>query len=128
MLTVVPIDKKNDDKYVISNFRPVSILNCFPNIYENAIKNELLKSMNLHLSPLIPAYRKNNIMQHASLRLLEERREHLVNNKIVGRTLMDLSKAFDCIPHDLLLPNLAAYGIDDNLILYIHSYLLNRKQ
>ena len=40
---------------------------------------------------------------------------------------MDLSKAFDCVPHDLLLAKLAAYGIDDNLILYIHSYLLNRK-
>ena len=36
-------------------------------------------------------------------------------------------KAFDCVPHDLLLAKLAAYGID-NLILYIHSYLLNRKQ
>ena len=40
MLTVVPIDKKNDDKYVISNFKSVSILNCFPNVYENVIKNE----------------------------------------------------------------------------------------
>ena len=41
---------------------------------------------------------------------------------------MDFSKAFDCVPHDPLLAKLAAYGIDDNLILYIHSYLLNRKQ
>ena len=41
---------------------------------------------------------------------------------------MDLSKAFDCVPHDLLLPKLAAYDNNDNLILYIHSYLLNRKR
>ena len=41
---------------------------------------------------------------------------------------MDLSKAFDCIPHDFLLAKLAVYGIDDNLIVYIHSYLQNRKQ
>ena len=41
---------------------------------------------------------------------------------------MDISKAFDCAPHDLLLAELAAYGIDDNLILYMYSYLLNRKQ
>ena len=45
--SVVPIDKKTDDKHVISNFRPVSILNCFSKAYENVIKNELLKSMNL---------------------------------------------------------------------------------
>ena len=40
---------------------------------------------------------------------------------------MDLSKALDCVPHDLLLAKLEAYGIDDNLIRYIHSYLSNRK-
>ena len=62
------------------------------------------------------------------LRLQEEWREYLDNNKTVEGILMDLSKAFDCVPHDLLLAKLAAYGIDDNLILYIHSYLLNRKQ
>ena len=66
-------------------------------------------------------------MQHVLIRLLEEWTEHLDNNKTVGRILMDLSKAFDCIPHDLLLATLATYGIDDNLILHIHSYLLNRK-
>ena len=126
--TVVPIDKKTDDKYVISNFRPVSILNCFSNVYENVIKNELLKSMNVHLSPFISAYRKNYNTQHVLLRLLEEWREHLGDNKIVAGILMDLSKAFDCVPHDLLLAKLATYGTDDSLILYIHSYLLNRKQ
>ena len=57
--SVVPIDKKTDDKYVISNFRSVSILNCFSKVYENVIKNELLKSMNVHLSPFLSAYRKN---------------------------------------------------------------------
>ena len=41
---------------------------------------------------------------------------------------MDLSKIFDCVQHDLLLTKLAAYGNDDNLILYIYPYLSNRKQ
>ena len=41
---------------------------------------------------------------------------------------MDLLKAFYCVPHDFLHAKLAAEVIDDNLILYIHSYLLNRKQ
>ena len=67
-------------------------------------------------------------MQHVLLKLLEKWREHLDNNKTVGAVLMDRSKAFDCVPHDLLLAKLAVYGIDDNLILYMHSYLLNRKR
>ena len=66
-------------------------------------------------------------IRNVLLRLLEEWREHS-DNKIVGGILMDLSKAFDCVPHDLLLAKLAAYRIDDSLILNIHSYLLNRKQ
>ena len=41
---------------------------------------------------------------------------------------MDLSKAFDCVPHDLLLAKLAAYGVDENFLCYIYSYLLNWKQ
>ena len=84
--------------------------------------------MNVLLSPFIAAYRKNCNKQYVLLRLLEEWRENLDNNKAVGGVLMDLSKAFYCVSHDLLLPKLAAYDNNDNLILYIHSYLLNRKQ
>ena len=40
---------------------------------------------------------------------------------------MDLSKAFDCVPHDLLIAELEAYSLDENLLMYIY-YLSNRKQ
>ena len=55
-------------------------------------------------------------MQHVLLLLLDEWRKHLGNNKTVGGILMDLSKAFDCIPHDILVAKLTAYGIDDHRI------------
>ena len=62
------------------------------------------------------------------LRLLEEWRQHLDNNKTVGGISIDLAKASDCVPYDLVLGKLAVYGINDNLILYIHFFLLNCKQ
>ena len=41
---------------------------------------------------------------------------------------MDLSKAFDCVPHVSLLSNSATYGIDESFSCYMYSYLLNWKQ
>ena len=113
---------------MIFDFRPVSVLNCFSKVYESVIKNELLKSMNVHLSLFISARRKNYNTQHLLLRLLKKWRERLDNSKTVGGILMDLSKAFDCVPNDIFLAKLAVCAIDNNLILYIHSYSLNRKQ
>ena len=41
---------------------------------------------------------------------------------------MDLSKVFHYVPHDVLLSNLSAYGVDENYLCYLHSYLLNWEQ
>ena len=57
--TVVTINKKTDDKYVISNYRPVSLFHGFSKIYEIHLKNHLVSSMNQHISDLVSAYRKN---------------------------------------------------------------------
>ena len=62
------------------------------------------------------------------IRLLEEWRENLDKNYVVRGVLMDLSKAFDCVPHDRLLAKFAAYGVNESFFCYIYSYLLNQKQ
>ena len=60
--TVTPIDKKADDKYDISNFRPASLLNCFSKVYEN-IKCRIVDSMYNNTRHFISACWKNYITQ-----------------------------------------------------------------
>ena len=124
--TVVPIDKKTDNKYTVSNFRPVSLLNCFSKIYENYIKNHIVNSMSNYISPYVSAYRKGYNSQHVLIRLLEEWRQHLDNNKVVGVFLWTYQKPSTA--YDLLIIKLAAYSVDENLLMYIYSYLSNSKQ
>ena len=125
--SVVPLDKGKPDKYDVLNYRPVSILNAFSTIYD-IIKNQLASYLDKYFSPFISAYRKSYSTQQVLIRLLEEWREKLDKNFIVGAVLMDLSKAFDCIPHDLIIAKLAAYGFKRETLRLIYSYLKDRKQ
>ena len=84
--------------------------------------------MNDHFSRFVSPYRKNYNTLHVLIRLLEEWRLYLDNNYFVGAVMTDLSKAFDYVPHDLLIAKLEAYGFDNSTIRYVYSYLKNRKQ
>ena len=135
--SVTPIDKKTDDKNSVLNFRPISVLNCFSKVYENILKTQLVEKMNNLFSPFISAYRgsynthayrESYNTHHVIIKLIEEWRKNLDNNHFIGAVLMDLSKAFDCIPHDLVIAKLAAYGFDKKMICYIYSCLKSRKQ
>ena len=70
--------------------------------------------MEEYFSPFMSAYRTNYISQHVIIRLLEEWRKKLDDNFVVGAVLTDLSKAFNIIPHDLLIAKLAACGLSED--------------
>ena len=41
---------------------------------------------------------------------------------------MDLSKAFDCLPHDFIIDKLSAYGLSDTAYSFLQIYLSDKKQ
>ena len=62
------------------------------------------------------------------LATIEKWKKFLDNGGVFGALLTNLSEAFDCIPHDLIIAKLEAYGLHMDALKLIHDYLSNRKQ
>ena len=60
--------------------------------------------------------------------MIEIWKEPLDRNGAAGGILTDLSKAFDCLNHDLLIAKLEAYGFGHSALAFIFDYMENRKQ
>ena len=127
MATVSPVFKK-DDSLQKKNYRPVSILSIISKVFEKAIAKQLLIFENRILHPNISAFRSGFSCQSVLINVVENWKRALDRNMYIGTALMDLSKAFDCIPHALLLSKLHSYGMHRKSVDFIASYLTNRKQ
>ena len=66
------------------------------------------------LSPFLQAYRKSYNTQHVLTRMIEEWRKNLDNNSVAEAVFADLSKAFDCMPQDLLIRKLSVYELSSD--------------
>ena len=60
--------------------------------------------------------------------MIEKWRKALDKGGETGAVLIDLSKAFDCTDHKLLIAKLYVYGFGKQSIDFLHSYLTKRKQ
>ena len=60
--------------------------------------------------------------------MIEDWKSELDNGNIIGTVAIDLSKAFDSLPHGLLIVKLHAYGVDLSSCKLLASYLHNRHQ
>ena len=66
--------------------------------------------------------------QHCLLVMLETWKRSVDKGKVFDALLTDLSKAFDCLDHELLTAKLNAYGFTLSALRLINDYLSNRKQ
>ena len=90
--------------------------------------NQMLPFVQSFLSPLLCGFREGYGTQHALLRLIEACNKSINNGGIAGAVLTDLSKAFDCLYHELLFAKLNAYGFTRSALLFVHGYLDRRMQ
>ena len=124
---VSPLFKK-DDNTNKENYRPISILPSISKVFERLLFQQITSYVTDVLSPYLCGFRKGYSTKHALLRLLDQLNKNLDKKGKVGLLLMDLSKAFDCISHDLLIAKLHAYKFEKSSLKLIYSYLKGRHQ
>ena len=90
------------------------------------MENQRKLHIKYFLSPYLCGYKKDFNNQHALISLIERWGKSLDNKGYEGAVLMDLSKAFDTLNHDLLIAKIYAYSFDIKTLKLLHSYLKKR--
>ena len=110
LVNTAPFHKK-DEPTNKENYRPVGVFPLLSNIFERLIYDQFNKYLEQYLNSLLCGFRKTHSTQHALFRLLQEWQNELDKSGFVGTILMDLSEDYECLPHDLLIAKVRAYGI-----------------
>ena len=88
----------------------------------------LLNHVNDIFSDFVSVYRSKYSSDYMILRLIEEWKEKLDNGFFAEAVPKHLSKGFNCVPLDLLIAKLNAYGFDRKSLVFFYSYLKQKKQ
>ena len=102
-------EKENNLKR--DNYRPVSIITVISKLNENVLNTQMVNHFHALFNELLMAFRKSYSCQ-----------------TLLIKFIMDLSKAFDCLPHGLLIAKLHTYGLSETACETMFDYLKDRKQ
>jgi hypothetical protein len=129
LANVTPLYKK-DDPLDPENYRPISVTAALAKVFERTISNQIVEYLNKNnlLSPIQFGFRAKFSTADALLYSIETFRMELDKNKYVAAALLDLSKAFDSISHDILNLKLEKLGFDNSSRALIYDFLTERHQ
>ena len=97
-----------------NNYRPVSILPPISKLFERTMYDQISNYIDKHLSPFLCGFRRGYSTQHCLTVMIDRWQKAIDSGKFAGALLTDLSKAFDCLNHELLIAKLEAYGFDQS--------------
>ena len=125
---VVPLYKGSGSVNDILNYRPISILPGLSTILEKHVYstlNDYLSCNNLILENQ-SGFRKTHSCQTALITLTDDLINNIDDDFLNGVLLLDLSKAFDIVHHEILLKKMSIYNLSDTFITWFQSYLSDR--
>ena len=124
---VIPVFKKGS-KNSKHNYRPISILKNISKVYERVMFKQIGDFMENYFSKFQCGFRKGYSTQQCLIALMEKWKSAIDKGKSFRAWLTDLSRAFDCLPHELLIAKLHAYAFSLAALRLVHSYFSNKKQ
>ena len=126
---VIPLHKSGS-RTDVTNYRPISLLSCFSKIYEKVMHKRLINFLeeNKILFESQYGFRALHSCEHALLEAQNYINLALDRKQIAVLLLIDFSKAFDMVDHDILLNKLEHYGIRGTMLAWFKSYLTGRQQ
>ena len=110
---IIPCHNK-DDTSNKRNYRPISLLPTISKVFEKCLFNQISNYCQNILSPYLSGFRKGYSTQYTLLEMIKNWKNCLDNSAVIGTILMDLSKAFNCLSHELLIAKMEAYGFGIN--------------
>ena len=129
MANVTPVHKK-DNKQIIKNYRPISLLPIFAKLFEKMVFQKMYNHFiaNNLITKNQSGFRPNDSVTNQLISLVESIHSAFDINHEVRSVYLDMSKAFDKVWHEGLMFKLKQNGISGNLLNLFESYLSNRKQ
>ena len=126
---VTPIHKKGEVNDP-SNYRPISILPAISKVFELLLKNQLVEFLenNNILNDNQHGFRAGRSTSSAISAFVDRVVGCFERGEYCSVMFLDLSKAFDCVSHELLVRKLYMYNVLPNSVKLITSYLSNRYQ
>ena len=126
---VVPLLKK-DDPLCPKNYRPVALIPILSKILERVIFIQIVDYMESNglFHPSHHGYRVGHNTCTALLELYDGWVEALERGELAGVMFVDLSAAFDCVDHNLLIEKMKILGFDCKSVMWCSDYLKDRYQ
>ena len=124
---VVPIHKKGK-KCKVDNYRPISLLNSVSKVMERLVFNHIYPVVSPQINSAQHRFMKHRSTTTQLIDTYSDISRNLDSGSQTDIIFLDFAKAFDSVPHDLIVHKLKTFGFGSNLLQWIENYLQGRYQ